>query len=144
MPTPLEAYLKDLREIHATGAESPEVSGYPALAELLNAVGATLKPRVRSLINPANRGAGVPDGGLFTRDQFQRASDREPKEGQFPARGVIEVKAPDANSSLSPRFSPASAAAPPARCSAVAHKDSARVRKEGEKPPPPIPFPENT
>src|SRR5439155_17787043 len=39
-----------------------------------------------------NRGAGLPDGGLFTGEQFQKASKTEPLPGQIPARGVTEVK----------------------------------------------------
>src|SRR5207237_2701888 len=48
-------------------------------------------PRVRCVINLANRGAGIPDGGLFTPNQFQKSShDLIP--GQLPERGAIEVK----------------------------------------------------
>jgi REP element-mobilizing transposase RayT len=90
--TPLEIYLQDLREIRSTGAGVKETSYYPTLSNLLNEVGKHLKPRVRCVINLANRGAGLPDGGLFTGDQFQKASDAEPLPGQKPARGVIEVK----------------------------------------------------
>jgi hypothetical protein len=91
---PLETFLKDVRDIHATGAAVAETSFYPALANLLNELGKTLKPKVRCIINLANAGAGLPDGGLFTPDQFQKASAAEPKEGQSPARGVVEVKPP--------------------------------------------------
>src|SRR6267143_2154124 len=49
-----------------------------ALAALLNEVGKSLKPRVRCIINPRNRGAGIPDGGLFTPDQFQKHDKSEP------------------------------------------------------------------
>jgi hypothetical protein len=62
------------------------------LAALLNEVGKTLKPKVRCIINLKNRGAGLPDGGLFTPDQFQKTTDAEPLPGTIPARGVIEVK----------------------------------------------------
>lgn len=89
--SPLSAYLHSLREIHATGASVPETSYYGALETLLNEIGKTLKPRVRCVINLANRGAGIPDGGLFTAEQFQRG-DVAPLPGQLPARGVIEVK----------------------------------------------------
>jgi hypothetical protein len=47
----LETYLRDLRDIRATGAAVKETSYYPPLANLLNAVGATLKPRVRCVIS---------------------------------------------------------------------------------------------
>jgi hypothetical protein len=88
---PLETYLRDLSEIRATGAAVKETSYYPPLANLLNAVGHSLKPRVRCVINLKNLGAGMPDGGLFTRDQLQKGSD-EPLAGQKPSRGAIECK----------------------------------------------------
>jgi len=89
---PVQEYLKELHEIRSTGAGVPETSYYPALSSLLNEVGKTLKPKVRCVIQLANRGAGSPDVGLFTPDQFQKASDTEPLLGQVPSRGVIEVK----------------------------------------------------
>jgi hypothetical protein len=39
-----------------------------------------------------NQGAGLPDGGFFCQEQFQKAGDHEPMQGQMPARGAIEVK----------------------------------------------------
>jgi hypothetical protein len=89
---PLETYIRELREIRSSGEAVPETSYYGALAALLNEVGRSLKPRVRSIINPRNRGAGIPDGGLFTPDQFQRHDKSEPIGGQIPSRGVIEIK----------------------------------------------------
>jgi hypothetical protein len=88
---PLEAYLRDLYEIRSTGAAVKETSYYPALANLLNAVGGQLKPRVRCVINLRNQGAGLPDGGLFTPDQLQKGAE-EPHDGHPPARGAIECK----------------------------------------------------
>ena len=90
---PLEIYLKDLRDIRSTGAAVAETSFYPALSNLFNDIGKTLKPKVRCVINIANRGAGLPDVGLFTADQIKR-SDPNPMLGQLPARGVAEVKGP--------------------------------------------------
>ena len=91
---PLETYLKEMRDIRSTGAAVAETSFYPALSTLLNEIGKTLKPKVRCVINIANRGAGLPDGGLFTPDQFQKASAAAPKPGQLPSRGVMEAKSP--------------------------------------------------
>ena len=68
--TPLETYLRAVSEVHASGAGVDEASYYPALSNLLNEIGAKLKPRVRCTINLANRGAGLPDGGLFTRHEL--------------------------------------------------------------------------
>jgi hypothetical protein len=88
---PLETYIGELLNIRSSGAATPETSYYPALSNLFNEVGKTLKPKVRCIINLKNRGAGLPDGGLFTPDQFQK-TDTEPLPGTIPARGVIEVK----------------------------------------------------
>jgi hypothetical protein len=92
MSNPLADYLQELRDIRSTGAAVKETSYYGPLANLFNAIGKTIKPRVRCVINIQNRGAGLPDGGLFTPDQFQRASEAAPLPGQIPARGVMEVK----------------------------------------------------
>ncbi len=86
-----ETYILELHQIRSTGAATPETSYYPALSNLFNEIGKTLKPKVRCLINLKNRGAGLPDGGLFTPDQFQKTTT-EPMPGAVPARGVIEVK----------------------------------------------------
>ncbi len=63
---PLETYLRDMAEIRATYAGVSETSYYPALANLLNAAGEHLKPKVRCILTLRDRGAGIPDGGLFT------------------------------------------------------------------------------
>src|SRR5687768_7532873 len=88
----LERYLAELRDIRSTGAAVKETSYYPALSALLNEAGKTLKPRVRCIMHPKNRGAGLPDGGLFTPDQFHSGAPTSPLPGQAPARGVVEVK----------------------------------------------------
>jgi hypothetical protein len=92
--TPLETYLRAVSEIHASGSGVPETSYYAALSNLLNEVGAKLKPRVRCIMGQADRGAGQPEGGLFTPDHFPKSPVREPLKGQLPSRGVIEVKSP--------------------------------------------------
>ena len=75
-----------------SGAAVKETSYYGALANLFNEIGKTLKPKVRCILTLKNQGAGLPDGGFFTTDQFQRVSETEPLLGQIPARGAIEVK----------------------------------------------------
>jgi hypothetical protein len=85
-------YLSELRAVRSSGSGVAETSYYPALSNLFNAVGKTLKPRVRCIINLNNQGAGIPDGGLFTADQFQKQADGTPKSGQLPSRGAIEAK----------------------------------------------------
>ncbi len=88
---PLATYLRELRDIRSSGANVPETSFYGPLANLLNDIGRTLKPRVRCIINPKNQGAGIPDGGFFTTDQFPRTGEPD-LHAQLPARGVMEVK----------------------------------------------------
>jgi len=77
--TPLENFLKDVQEIHALRAGVDETSYYGALDALLNEHGKMLKPRVRCILHIKNRGAGLPDGGLFTADQFDKKSSHEVK-----------------------------------------------------------------
>ncbi len=90
---PLETYLQDLRAVHGTGAGVPETSYYGCLERLLNELGKTLKPKVRCILTLANRGAGNPDGGLFTPDEIKKGA-ADPASGLDPSRGAIEVKAP--------------------------------------------------
>jgi hypothetical protein len=89
----LEQYLRSLYDDYSSGEAAVEVSGYGALQTLLNTVGEELNPRVRAVLNPKNRGAGTPDGGLFTSDQFRR-EDRGVGNwpAQLPSRGAVEVK----------------------------------------------------
>ena len=89
LTTAVETYLDDLRRIRASGGATGERSSYGPLASLLNAVGATLKPRVFCVGELADQGAGHPDFGLYTAKQVQRG---RPREGQAPERGVVEVK----------------------------------------------------
>ena len=86
---PLETYLAEIATLRGA---TKETSGYPVLANLLNAIGQTLKPKVRCIIHPKNSGAGIPDGGLFTPDQLKNRNEEESFIDQKPARGVIEVK----------------------------------------------------
>ena len=87
----VEAYFADLARIHASGGATGERSSYGPLANLLNAVGATLKPKVFCVGELADQGAGHPDFGLYAAHQVQRG---RPRQGQTPERGVVEVKAP--------------------------------------------------
>src|SRR6266516_4402928 len=89
---PVEAYIRELLDINRSGQAVKETSYYGTLANLFNEIGKTLKPRVRCIINIKNRGAGIPDGGLFTHDQLQKVSDAERFISLIPARGVIEIK----------------------------------------------------
>ncbi len=96
----VERYLTDIGEIRGTRSNVPETSFYPALERLLSDIGRTLSPKVRCVIHLANRGAGLPDGGLFTADQFRRKTHDADATGkpflvENPSRGAIEAKAPD-------------------------------------------------
>ena len=61
-------------------------------------MGKKLKPKITCIIHLANRGAGIPDGGLFSAEQFPKKSPDEPLEGQKPSRGAIEIKPTDDDS----------------------------------------------
>ena len=88
----VETYFGDLRRLRASGGATVERSYYPPLANLMDAVGSTLKPRVFCVSELADHGAGHPDLGLYAARQVQRGT---PREGQVPERGVIEVKSAD-------------------------------------------------
>ena len=88
----VEGYLGELRRVRASGGATGERSYYPALSNLLNAVGATLRPKVYCVSELAEQGAGHPDFGLYAARQLQRGRRRE---GQTPERGVVEVKPAD-------------------------------------------------
>ena len=88
----VEAYFADLARVRASGGATGERSSYVPLANLLNAVGATLRPKVFCVPELADQGAGHPDFGLYTAKQVQKG---RPREGQTPERGVVEVKAVD-------------------------------------------------
>ena len=85
----VENYFSDLARIRASGGATSERSYYPALANLLNAVGGALRPKAFCVGELADQGAGHPDFGLYAARQVQRG---RPREGQTPERGVVEVK----------------------------------------------------
>ena len=85
----VESYFADLGRVRASGGATGERSSYGPLANLLNTVGATLKPKVFCVGELADHGVGHPDFGLYAAKQVQRG---RPREGQIPERGVVEVK----------------------------------------------------
>ncbi len=85
----VEDYFSDLRRVRASGGATGERSYYPALTNLLNAVGGALKPKVFCVSEMAQQGAGHPDIGLYAAKQVQKG---QPKQGQTPEGGVVEVK----------------------------------------------------
>ena len=92
LATAVETYFADLRRVRASGGATGERSSYGPLANLLNSIGATLKPKVFGVGELADQGAGHPDFGLYAAKQVQKG---RPREGQTPERGVIEVKPAD-------------------------------------------------
>ena len=56
----IERYLNDLRDVRGTRSNVPETSFHHALERLLTEVGQTLSPKVRCVINLANRGSRMP------------------------------------------------------------------------------------
>lgn len=89
----LESFLASVNAVHHSGGGTKETSYYSALNQLFDTVGHALKPKVRCVMQLKSLGAGNPDGGFFTADQFDRKTDT-PKDAGKPARGVVEVKAP--------------------------------------------------
>ena len=85
----VEEYFDDLRKIKASGGGTAEMSYYPPLYNLLNAVGGSLKPKVSCISQLAQQGADRPDFGLFAAKQVSKGL---PKLGQLPEGGVVEVK----------------------------------------------------
>ena len=85
----VEAYFTELRLVRGSGGATDERSLYVPLANLLNAVGGALRPKVFCVQELADQGVGHPDFGLYTTQQVQKG---KPKSGQKPGRGVIEVK----------------------------------------------------
>ena len=86
----VDDYFAELRRIRATGGSTGELSYYPPLNNLLNAVGGSLRPRVYCVSQLAQQGAGHPDFGLYAARQVSKG---QPKQGQLPEGGVVEVKA---------------------------------------------------
>jgi hypothetical protein len=96
VPSPSEnavrEYITAMRAARATGAFTAETTFYTPVQNLINAVGATLKPRVLFVAHPSTTASRkLPDGGLFAIPS-RRQSD--PLPGQRPERGVVEIKPP--------------------------------------------------
>ena len=100
---PLETYLQSLHYLHTSPTGATETLFYLPLANLLNEVGETLKPKVRCLLDLKSIGAGLPDGGLFTADQFPKRNAKSELPGSIPlptappTRGAIEIKSVSAD-----------------------------------------------
>jgi hypothetical protein len=92
-PHPLDLYLDGCATVHQLAAGTPETSYYPALHRALNAIGATLRPKVVAVHHVSGRrDAGIPDFGLFVAPPRRSAPMPEWHTGATPERGVVEVK----------------------------------------------------
>ena len=88
----IRRYLERMRDIRA-GNPVNEVAYYGALEELLNAVGAELKPQVHANFQLGQRGHGQPDFGLFAAGQIKRGRKNPDSDlREKPDRGAGEVK----------------------------------------------------
>ncbi len=92
LETAVEHYFADLGRVRASGGATGERSTYGPLANLLNAIGGTLRPKVFCVGELADQGAGHPDFGLYAGRQVRQG---QPRQGQTPECGVVEVKAAD-------------------------------------------------
>ena len=72
-----EACFADLRRVRASGGGTSERSYYPALANLLDAGGHGLRPKVFCLLEGANHGACHAECALYTARQVQTGRPRE-------------------------------------------------------------------
>ena len=84
-----ETYFNSLKQVRDSGGGTPERSQYTPLSNFVNAIGATLSPKVICIGDLTDLGAGHPDFGLYTDQQLQHGKIRI---GQIPERGVIELK----------------------------------------------------
>ena len=69
MAAAVETHFTDLGRVLALGGVTGERSSYGPLANLLNDVGASLKPKVFCVGELADQGAGHPDFGLYAAKQ---------------------------------------------------------------------------
>ena len=88
----VEDYFEDLLRVRASGGATGELSFYPSLANLLNAIGGIVSPKIFCVSGMAQQGAGHPDFGLYVTTQLQKG---KPRQGQPPEGGVVEVKPAD-------------------------------------------------
>ena len=63
----VETYLADLQRVRASGGATGERPSYGPLSNLLNAIGATLKPKVFCVGELADQGAGHPESAALDR-----------------------------------------------------------------------------
>jgi N-6 DNA Methylase len=92
MTESLQAYLTELWRIRASGVGVPETSYYPPLHQLLGSIGHGLKPKVFCIQHPKDKGAGLPDFGLYTAAQLPKLKLSGSMSAAAPERGAVEAK----------------------------------------------------
>ena len=70
----VEAYFTDLRLVRGSGGATNERSLYVPLANLLNAVGSALRPKVFCVQELAEQGVGHPDLACIPPSRCRKAS----------------------------------------------------------------------
>ncbi|MEU3880921.1 type ISP restriction/modification enzyme [Streptomyces californicus] len=90
----LRDYLQGMAKIHASGEAVEETSYYGQMERLLNTIGGSLPTKVICVLTTRNRGAGIPDGGLFISSRAVEKVGRDAMTARVPERGVLEVKGP--------------------------------------------------
>ncbi len=82
----VEAYFTDLRLVRSSGGATDERSLYVPLANLLDGLGGTLRPKVFCSQELVDQGAGLPNFGLYAnrpRVEREAAGWVEPERGRF-------------------------------------------------------------
>ena len=79
LTTAVETYLTDLQRIRASGGATGERSYYGPLANLLNAVGNALKPKVICVGELADQGQAIPTSGCMQPSNYKKTSPRKVK-----------------------------------------------------------------
>ncbi len=92
MQQAVETYFREMNDIRGTGSGTRETSYYPPLIKLLSSLGADLKPPAFALSQVKNTGKGLPDIGIFTRQDRSALDAGEAILSVPPSRGVLEVK----------------------------------------------------
>jgi hypothetical protein len=110
----VEQYLNDMGAIRATGAGTAETSYYTALSTLLNEIGKKPTPNVRCVIQLQNKGAGMPDGGMFTADPFKSKAAKQ-EAGANPLKNILRPRRQGAHRTRRPARTGRVARSPGAR-----------------------------
>ena len=87
----VETYLTDLRNIHASGGATGELSYHTPLNNLLTAVGATLKPKIRCVGERAALALATPISDSTPQNRCRRESGAR---ASFPSAASSRLSPP--------------------------------------------------